>query len=338
MCFGVYRTQRCCTGSCGCKRGIAGKSEYVLEVLKDVTREDIDAAEKMIARGGIKIALKENCQDRLYIEAICMNQNDTAAAVIQGTHTNIVSISRNQNLLYGQGKTKKKTSAPTGNNGYHLTLRSIWDYANQAELSEFEFLSEVIKVNCAIAEEGLKHEYGMGVGRHLYERAEKAENMDFQTWIVSYTAAAADARMAGCLMPVMATTGSGNHGLTASLPIIAASKWLKCSEELMYRALVYLQGGTYSQMEYAVKNMIADISGLVCDGAKAGCVLKIATSVAGAVQCSNLALDGIQVPDHDGIVWTDVEKTIRNLGNLGNQGMQVTDKVILDMMLEGQNE
>ena len=238
---------------------------------------------------------------------------------------------------------------------------------------DLSFLEEVITVNRRIAEEGLKGEYGMGVGKRLRDRAVRTGEKDFTTYVVSYVSAAADARMAGCALPVMATTGSGNQGLTASLPVIAAAHWKQVDEDTLYRALAlselvtihvkqyigklsalcgcaiaasigtacgiaYLLGGEYIHMEYAVKNMVADISGLICDGAKAGCALKIATSVAGAIQCAYLAVEGSQAPERDGIVCADVEETIHNLGNLGNKGMCVADKVILDMMLENKPE
>ena len=179
--------------------------------------------------------------------------------------------------------------------------------------------------------------------------------------------------VAGCTLPVMATSGSGNQGLTASIPVITACEYLSCPEEMMYRALAlselitihvkeyigklsalcgcaiaasvgtacgltYLFGGSYNNIVYAVKNMVADISGLICDGAKAGCALKIATSVSGAIQCALLAVDGVEVPGTDGIVCPDVEQTIHNLGNLGNKGMISTDHVILNMMLENRQK
>lgn len=350
---------------------VVGKSEYELEVLKDCSQKDIDEAQKLIAAGCIDISLKKECTEKLYIEARCISGSKSAEAVIQKFHTNISSVCKNDEVIYLRTQEEKKGKEE--DDGYHLSLQSIWEFANQVDVSEIAFLSEVIRVNSQIAEEGLKNNYGMGVGKHLYERMLNGGNLDFQTFVVSYVSAAADARMSGCPMPVMATTGSGNQGLTASLPVIAASKWMKCSEEKLYRALAiselvtiyvkeyigklsalcgcaiaasigsacgitYLFGGDYSKMEYAVKNMVADISGLICDGAKAGCALKIATSVAGAIQCAYLALDEVQVPNHDGIVFGDVDGTIRNLGSLGNKGMLTTDRVILDMMLAGQKQ
>ncbi|MDE7045795.1 MAG: L-serine ammonia-lyase, iron-sulfur-dependent, subunit alpha, partial [Acetatifactor sp.] len=252
---------------------------------------------------------------------------------------------------------------------YVYKRKGIWNFIQQCDPAKLRFLEEVTEVNSRIAEEGLRENYGMGVGKHLADRGKRNREMDFQTYVVSYVSAAADARMAGCALPVMATTGSGNQGLTASLPVIAAARWLKCSEEQMYRGLAlselvtihvkeyigklsalcgcaiaasigsacgitYLLGGQYRNVECAVKNMVADISGLICDGAKAGCALKIATSVAGAIQCAYLALEGVEAPERDGIVCESVEDTICNLGNLGNNGMRTTDHVILDMMLE----
>lgn len=347
---------------------VAGNTEYGLEVLKNVGEEDIAKAQEMLAQGRLNLQLKE-CQERLYIEAKCIKGERSAEAVIEKYHTNIASVCKDDEVIYF-----KKAEAATEIAGeYNLSLASIWDFVQSCSVEDLSFLEEVIRVNRSIAEEGLQNEYGMGVGKRLRDRALRTNEKDFQTFVVSYVAAAADARMAGCALPVMATTGSGNQGLTASLPVIAAAHWKKSDETTLYRALAlselvtihvkqyigklsalcgcaiaasigtacgltFILGGEYKHIEYAVKNMVADISGLICDGAKAGCALKIATSVAGAIQCAYLAVEGVQVPERDGIVCQDVEDTIHNLGNLGNKGMCVTDKVILDMMLENKPE
>ena len=343
---------------------VAGRAEYGLEVLKGIDEHHIRQAQEMIEQGRLEIQLKE-CEERLYIEAKCIRGDRSAEAVIERYHTNFVNVCKNDRVIYF----KEKEDSTQDNPGiYRLTLEGIWDFIQQCDLAKLEFLKEVIEVNSRIAEEGLRGNYGMGVGKHLADRGKRNREADFQTYVVSYVSAAADARMAGCSLPVMATTGSGNQGLTASLPVIAAARWLKCSEEQMYRGLAlselvtihvkeyigklsalcgcaiaasigsacgitYLLGGQYRNVEYAVKNMVADISGLICDGAKAGCALKIATSVAGAIQCAYLALEGVEAPDRDGIVCESVEDTICNLGNLGNNGMRVTDHIILDMTL-----
>lgn len=343
---------------------VAGKTEYGLEVLKGVDEAHIKQAQEMIRQGRLEIHLKD-CEERLYIEAKCIKGDKSAEAVIERYHTNFVNVCKNDRVIYF----KNKEASPEDASGtYRLTLEGIWHFINQCPLEQLQFLREVVDVNSRIAEEGLRGNYGMGVGKHLADRGRRQNEMDFQTHVVSYVSAAADARMAGCALPVIATTGSGNQGLTASLPVIAAAKWLQSGEEKLYRALALselvtihvkeyigklsalcgcaiaasigsacgitcLLGGDYRSVECAVKNMVADISGLICDGAKAGCALKIATSVAGAIQCAYLALEGVEAPGHDGIVCGDVEETICNLGNLGNNGMRVTDHVILDMMM-----
>jgi len=343
---------------------VAGKAEYGLEVLKGVEEDHIRQAQEMIQQGRLEIQLKD-CEEKLYIEAKCIKGDRSAEAVIERYHTNFVNVCKNDRVIYFKDK---EESAEEISGTYHLTLERIWEFVQQCGMEQLSFLKEVIEVNSRIAEEGLRGKYGMGVGKHLAERGKRETETDFQTYVVSYVSAAADARMAGCALPVMATTGSGNQGLTASLPVIAAAGWLKCSEEELYRGLAlselvtihvkeyigklsalcgcaiaasigsacgitYLLGGQYKNIEYAVKNMVADISGLICDGAKAGCALKIATSVSGAIQCAYLALEGVEAPERDGIVCESVEDTICNLGNLGNNGMRVTDHVILDMML-----
>lgn len=347
---------------------VAGRAEYGLEVLREVREAHIEKAQEMLRQGKVEIGLKD-CEERLYIEAKCVKGEESAEVVIEKYHTNIATVCKDDKAVWIR---KTEGSQEEAKNSYHLTFPEIWDFVQNCELSDLEFLGEVIRVNSRIAREGLRKTYGMGVGRHLAERSKKIQETDFQTFVVSYVAAAADARMAGCPLPVMATTGSGNQGLTASLPVIAAADWLKCGGEKRYRSLAlselvtihvkeyigklsalcgcaiaasigsacgitYLLGGDYTHMEHAVKNMVADISGLICDGAKAGCALKIATSVSGAIQCAYLALEGVEAPERDGIVCASVEDTIHNLGNLGNNGMRVTDHVILDMMLAGKS-
>lgn len=353
---------------------VAGNTEFGLEVLKNIGEADIVKAQAMLDEDRLEVQLKD-CEERLYIEAKCIKGEKSAEAVIEKYHTNIASVCKDDEVIY----LKKATSADADANSmdhtgaYNLTLKSIWDFVMSCPKDDLGFLQDVIIVNRRAAEVGLSGEYGMGVGKRLRDRAVRTGEKDFTTFVVAYVAAAADARMAGYPFPVMATTGSGNQGLTASLPVIAAAHWYKVDGDTLYRALAlselvtihvkqyigklsalcgcaiaasigtacgiaYLLGGEYIHMEYAVKNMVADISGLICDGAKAGCALKIATSVAGAIQCAYLAVEGAQVPEGDGIVCADVEETIHNLGNLGNKGMCVTDRVILDIMLENKTE
>ena len=297
---------------------VAGKTEYGLEVLKGIDQHHIRQAQEMIEQGRLEIQLKE-CEERLYIKAKCIKDDRSAEAVIERYHTNFVNVCKNDRVIYF----KEKENTVQDNPGiYQLTLEGIWDFIQQCEPEKLRFLEKVVEVNSRIAEEGLRGNYGMGVGNHLAERGRRLGELDFQTYVVSYVSAAADARMAGCALPVMATTGSGNQGLTASLPVIAAARWLKCSEDQMYRGLAlselvtihvkeyigklsalcgcaiaasigsacgitFLLGGQYINVEYAVKNMVADISGLIL-----AATLHKKHSQIGAVKSEHYAVDG----------------------------------------------
>ena len=245
-----------------------------------------------------------------------------------------------------------------------LSLERIYDFAMSVPLERIEFLRRGMDMNLAIAREGLAGDYGMGVGRRLNESAGEG----YADYAVALTAAAADARMGGCTLRVMSTAGSGNQGLAATLPCMAVAQKLGAGDEALMRAealsqlvtihikahigklsalcgcaiaasvgsacgITYLLGGGLKAICRAVQNMIADISGLICDGAKAGCALKIATGVGAAVQCAQLAQAGGSADGHDGIVTADVEQSIANLGQLGARGMMTADRVILEMMM-----
>lgn len=344
---------------------IGGNSEAILEVLKDVSEEDIREAE-IFAQNGIAVALKDTPK-KLYIEVILETEEDSAAVVIEDSHTNITRIIHGPVIVYEQGSCEELSSAESG--GEALSVEQICSFIETVSAEKLRFLEECIRMNRAAAQEGLRGSYGLRVGRSLLESMkDKKPAEDVPVYAAAMAAAAADARMSGCLMPVMTVCGSGNQGITATLPVIAAAEAYGISEEMLYRslalsclitihvkrhigklsalcgcgmgssigvccALVYMQGGGPEQIRSAVRNMIADVSGIICDGAKAGCSLKIGTVVSGAFQCAMLALQDSSAGDLDGIVTGDVESSIRNLGELGNRGMADTDRVILDMMV-----
>lgn len=345
---------------------IAGNSSYSLEVLKDINSADIEKAREMVQDKKIKVFI-EDTPEKLYIKAICYNGENSASTVIKKNHTDIVSVCYNDEFIFEkESDIAAHTGAASDNK---MNMHDIYQFAMTVSLEKLEFLQETIDLNTRIANEGLTRKYGMGVGIHMNENS-KSQGMvnDLAGYAVALTAAAADARMAGCILPVMSTTGSGNQGITATLPVIAVAEKLGKDREALLRALTlsilvtihikgyigklsalcgcaiaasigsscgitYLMGGQYQNILYAVKNMIADVSGLICDGAKPGCALKIATSVSGAMQCAVLAINNVEASDKDGIIDGSVEKTIRNLGDLGNNGMQYTDQVILNMMV-----
>ena len=344
---------------------IGGNSDAILEVLDGVTPDQIQMAEQF-AKTGVEVEQKVTSK-KLYIEVILKTEEDNASVVIEDSHTNITKITHGAVSIYDRSSCGEIEEAECDKSG--LTVDGIYEAVTRMAPEEFSFLNETIQMNWAIAQEGLQRRYGLGVGQNIYDSIKTEDKADdMQNYIVALAAAAADVRMAGGTKPVMTICGSGNQGITATLPVIAAVISLKASEEMLCRALAlgclitihvkqfigklsplcgcgmgssigvccaltYLQGGGLSQIKSAINNMVADVSGIICDGAKAGCALKIATVISSAYQCSLLALKNSGAGELDGIVGADVENSIRNLGELGNRGMADTDRVILDMMV-----
>ena len=342
---------------------IAGRSTYGLEVLSAATQDDCQNAAALAKAGIIKVETKDTPK-KLYIEAELSAAGHTAMCIIEDAHTQITHVQLDDKIIESMNV---EACPPSMDTSFDLTVAGIWEFITTVDVEKLDFLKEVIAVNSGVAREGLRKDYGMRVGRVLMDQ-KSVRAISLTDYVCAFTAAAADARMAGCTMSVMSTCGSGNQGITASLPVAAAAEWLGESEEKMLRAealsqlitvhikkyigklsplcgcaiaasigsscgIAYLMGGDVRAIVCAIQNMIADISGLICDGAKPGCALKIASSVASAMQCAQLALNGISAGNLDGIVTENVEKSIHNLGNLGNAGMERTDRVILDMMI-----
>jgi len=343
-----------------------GRSEYGLEVLKDVDAEAVADAKEMVSRGCISVKLSDSPK-MLYARAECAFEGGhTAVCDIADAHDNIIFISRDGEVLKDSGSVAG-TDAAEEEDGRFLSLDLICEFAQTASLADLELMREEIAMNTALADEGLSGEYGLRVGRTISSaNHQDVFSCDLVSEAMAVTAAASDARMAGCPLPAMSNSGSGNQGLTVSLPVIVAAWHLGSSEEKLIRALtasnlvaihiksylgklsalcgcvvastgsscgiIMLKGGTVEQMGSAIKNMIGSITGMVCDGAKEGCAMKVASGVSCAVQSAILALDGISVKPTDGIIDQDVEKTIRNLGLLGSRGMLETDRMILGIM------
>lgn len=340
-----------------------------LEVLNGVTKEQIESAKKLAKSGVIKINLKEKV-DKLYIEANCYCGNDHSRALICGSHTNIVLAEVNGTVVFQKSCTAftdTKKESPTAGTGHKMSVKMIWDFINEVPISEIEYVLNGIELNLAIALEGLSGDYGLRVGKILRRSVEK-ENLgdDTPNWGMALSAAASDARMAGSTLSVMSNSGSGNQGIAVSLPIYAAHERFKTSKEQFVRALylgnliaihlkefmfrlsalcgvvtaatgaacgiAYLLGGELAQINSTIKNMIGNISGMICDGAKAGCALKVSTAVNAAFQSAFLAMENIEISEFDGIIEKDIEKTIKNLATVASIGMETTDKVILDIM------
>ena len=340
---------------------LIGKSEYELEVLKDSNPEAVEAGKKMIESQCIDIALKENIEEKLYIEAVCTHGNDSATAIISGGHTNFVYISRNQDVLL-DNRTPASAEAQAAH--VELTLRKVFDFATTAPLEEIEFILE----NKNAAERSFQGKYGHELGRMLRNSQTERNIMGNNTFthILSYTSAACDARMAGAMIPVMSNSGSGNQGIAATLPVVVYAEDNHNSEEELTRALIlshltaiyikqslgrlsalcgcvvaatgsscgitYLMGGGYQQVMYAVQNMIATLTGMICDGAKPSCALKLTSGVSTAVMSAIMAMEQKCVTAVEGIIEENVNQSIRNLTKIGSEGMNETDKLVLDIM------
>ena len=346
-----------------------GDPDKMLEVLTGVTEKEIETAKQMVVDDKVSITKKDNV-DKLYIEAKCFNGSNYASTLICGSHTNIVLEDVNgtvisQKSCYAFGEQELQTSGQVTE--HEMTVEGIWEFINNVPLDEISYVMKGVDLNRTIGLEGLIGDYGLMVGKTLRQNIVKGLiSDDMSNWAMTLTAAAADARMAGSILPVMSNSGSGNQGITVMLPVLAVSERLHCSKEKLIRALylsnliaihlkeymsklsalcgvvtaatgascgiTYLLGGNLQQIGYAIKSMIGNISGMICDGAKAGCSLKVSTSVSAALQSAFLAVEDREISEFDGIIEKDIEKTIKNLAQVVSEGMEETDKVILDIM------
>jgi L-cysteine desulfidase len=347
---------------------ICGKTEYGLEVLKDVLIGDnLQKAKDLLDKDIIHIKLAKDAPDILYVKATCKaNNNNKVSVTIQKSHTNIVEITYNDAIIFAQSN-KHNNKHKNSDLRSQITIERIWEFVNNVDIKDIEFLLDGANMNKDIALEGLKNDYGYRVGKTLlnysHENIDECDNIITKSIIL--TSAASDARMDGCPKPVMTNSGSGNQGLTVYLPVLATSEILKSSKEDLIKALAisnlaaththyynghlsafcgltiaglgaasgisYLLDKDYSKMVNAIKGMISNVSGMMCDGAKTGCSLKVYTSVSVATQAALQSHNNIFV-FNDGIVEEDVEKTIQNLGKISNPGMVQTDKTIIDIM------
>ena len=348
---------------------VCGKSCYGLEVLHDLDPEAIARAKEMVESGSVKIGIADTTH-KLYVKASVRSSDEhIACAVIEDDHDNIVETDFDDTVLSDNHADKtSECSDQKTTLDYHLTVKEIFDFARTVAYEDIEFILESRTLNLALAEEGLKGSYGLKVG-YAINLAENREVFggDFLSYAMSLTAAASDARMAGCTLAAMSNSGSGNQGITVTMPVIAYSIRYGTTDEELARALVlshlvaihikgylgklsalcgcviastgsacglvYLRGGDYEQVCAAIKNMIGNITGMVCDGAKVGCAMKVASGVSSSLQSAVLAREGICISEHDGIIEKDIEKTIQNLGRIGSVGMQNTDNMILDIMV-----
>ena len=347
---------------------VCGKSSYGLEVLHDLDEDSVEVAKTLVERDCISISLAET-DLKLYVKASVEYNGHISYAVIRNDHDNIVETGFDEeSALADSEKAAEIVLEHKSALDYGLTVKEILEFTSSVMYEDIEFILESRTLNLALANEGMTGRYGMKVGYALRQEGNREVfGDDFLSYAMALTAAASDARMAGCTLPAMSNSGSGNQGITVTMPVIAYSLRYKCSDEELARALVlshliaihikaylgklsalcgcviastgaacglvYLRGGDYGQICAAIKNMIGNITGMVCDGAKEGCAMKVASGVSSALQSAVLAREGICISEYDGIIEKDIEKTIRNLGRIGSVGMQHTDDMILDIMV-----
>ena len=362
----VPGTGECGLGVAAAAGALAGKSSLGLECLRDLDPQQAQQACAMAASDAVELALPDN-DILLYCAVTASAGTATARAELRDSHDNITRVWKDGVQIFGQAEAG--AAAGQGEDDWPLSLARVYDFAMHAPLEELSFILEAARMNRSVAEEGLRKEYGLGVGRSMEDRIHRnILSDDMATFAIKLTAAAADARMAGVQMAVMSNSGSGNQGITCTMPVVACAVRLGKSDEELVRALiashltsihikhhlgrlsahcgamvagtaaacgiVLLLGGGLPEMERTIRNMVGDMAGMICDGAKSSCALKVASAVSAGLQAAMLAMDGKSVPGREGIVDDDIEACIANLGRLGSSGMREADKVILDIMLK----
>lgn len=342
---------------------LGGQSVRGLECLSELTPDQASEAAAFLPK--VRLAVADN-DILLYCKVIARGQGHEAVAELAESHANIICATRDGKQIYSN---EAAQAAHSEDAAWPLTLAKIFAFARETPLEDIAFILDAAAMNKAVAEEGLKHQYGLGVGKSMDTQAQMHVIADdMPTFAVKLTAAAADARMAGVMLPVMSNSGSGNQGITCTMPVVACAIRLNKPDTDLARALIMshltsihikhhlgrlsahcgamvagtaaacgvamLLGGGIREMEMTVRNMVGNMAGMICDGAKSSCALKVASAVGAGLQAAMLAMQGASVPGNEGIVADDIEACIANLGKLGSDGMRETDKVILDIMLK----
>lgn len=344
---------------------LIGKPEYELEVLKDLTPATLEQGKRYINDADIDIKLKQGNVDKLYIEVVCRAGSDMATAIISGSHTHFVYVERNGEVVMdnrgGHGGSDEEED------DIQLNFRLVYDFATTAPLDEISFILKTKEYNMKAAEESIKGNYGHCLGKTMDRPLSHGIfGNNIFSHILSRTASACDARMGGAMIPVMSNSGSGNQGICATNPVVVYAMENENTDEELIRALMlshltaiyikqslgklsalcgcvvastgsscgitYLMGGDYTRICNSVKNMVANLTGMICDGAKPSCALKISSGVSTALLSALLSMEGKCVTSAEGIVDDDVDKCIHNLTSIGADAMRATDDMVLDIM------
>ncbi|MCH5236218.1 MAG: serine dehydratase subunit alpha family protein [Muribaculaceae bacterium] len=346
---------------------LVGKSEYGLEVLKDVTPEKVEEGKKFIEEGRINISHMADAPSILHIEVICRDKEGRSAkGVISRSHANFIYLDKDGEVILSESSDKVNPVESVAARDPELNLRLVYDFAVTTPYDEIKFILEARRLNKAAAELAFENDFGHSLGVTIKTKGTSLFGDSPLSHIISYTSAACDARMGGAKIAVMSNSGSGNQGICATMPVVSYAEDINADDEKLARALilshltsiyikqslgrlsalcgcvvastgassgiVYLMGGGYEEVGAAVKNMIANITGMICDGAKPSCSLKISSGVSTALMSAMLAMNDKCVTEAEGIICDDVDRSIRNLTSIGRESMQATDRLVLHIM------
>lgn len=372
LCVGIPNTDEIGLSIAGALGITGGDSSKDLRVLEGLNNNEVKSAKELISKDLINLGIKDT-DEKVYVEVLFETDKGYSRVIIKNRHNNFIHIEANDEVML-QSKGEDVGSSKNANDLYDLRIRDIIKTIETIEFSDLEFLMDGIEMNEKIANIALEKTLGMGVGAGFKQSIKNGLLADdLINNAMMLTAAGADARMSGLSLPVMSSSGSGNNGLTAILPLAAYKRKCCVDDERIVKALAishivtgyiksyigrlsplcgcgvaagigssaaiaWLMNANYDQIDGTIKNMVANISGMICDGAKVGCALKLATAASTAIQSALLAINDNIVPPRNGIVAEEVEETIKNLGILGTDGMNITDKVILKIMQNMDNK
>jgi L-cysteine desulfidase len=338
---------------------VCGESKNGLEILNNV-KEHVEEAKQWLENHTIEITPAQT-PEKLYIECRLTGETNTSIAVIAYNHLNFTHLQKNKEVVYHFENEKEETESQHEIE-LKISAKDVYQYAMETPLEEIIWVIDTVVVNARVSEIGMQGNYGLQLGKILFND----EDISLRKRVIAKTCAASDARMEGAAAPVYSNSGSGNQGITCTIPVYEFGKELGCDLEQISRALilsnlmniylkehigtlsglcgivnasigvacgfVYLQGGDFTHITYAIKNMINTITGMVCDGAKPSCALKISTGLNAAFDCSTIAIRGIVVNETDGLSEDSLDRSIRSLGRIGRYGMDATDDLTLEIM------
>ncbi len=349
---------------------LAGDAHAGLEVLKSITPPDVAAAKQLIDNKQVQVNVAD-VTNILYAKVTVYSGERSVSVTIADDHTNVVSIEEDGISTYVPAleiNCPEEKAVADSSPFTEACAKDIFEFAVHAPLEKIAFIEQAGILNDALSQEGLRHDYGLQIGATFKRNVEKGLlSGGLLTEVLTRTSAASDARMDGAMKAAMSNSGSGNQGIAATMPVVVTAEFLNADRESTLRALMlanlmaiyiksyqdklsalcgattaamgavagitWLLGGSYQQISYAICNMIGDISGIICDGAKTSCAMKVSSSAGAAVKAALMALDGVRVTGDEGIVAADVDTSIRNLSALANGSMKQTDVQILDIMV-----